>query len=50
MYNSSVLRFVVVSVTKTGLTHYLMLSYRAMRLAKKGKYKFYWYRESNNAN
>lgn len=44
------LKFVVVTVTKTGLTHWLTLSCRAMRLAEKGKYKFYWYKENNAAD
>lgn len=43
-------RFVAVTLTKTGLTHWLISSYRVMRLAKKGKYKFYGYKENNTAN
>ena len=42
--------FAVVTVTKTGLTHWLTESYRATKPVKKSTYKFYWYNESNTAN
>lgn len=42
-------RFVAVTLTKTAVTHWLISSYRAMRLAKKSKYKFYGYKENNAA-
>ena len=42
-------RFVAVILTKTAHTHWLIWSHRAMRLAKKSKYKLYGYKENNTA-